>query len=232
MTNLKRLLVLSLAMLALTACDIRQKILMMGDSNMVLSMNTYTNMLFAGYGLGGAVPAWLMTPVAVSGSGLRHLYPIDAQDRANWTQTLKSLAFRDRDFDGIVINLGLNDCTVQPLLGIPFTVARADYDRRIDDFITLLPASVPIIWIDAPYGRPGYNDSCVTEVNLALQRAVTRYRGRITYLNVNNELNALAQDVPAKGVYYRFGPDRLHFADAAKERLAVKIYQLLAPRLH
>lgn len=195
---IKRVVTLMLVLMC-TACDVRGRVLFIGDSNLALQAHIFISALWAGIGYGviqPKPPAYLTTWIPVSGSGFK--------DSELWTSTLKSVG-RAQTFDAVVLSMGVNDsgtggCTT-------------NMPARINAVINALPPNIPIIIVDVPYvGNPNYNVWCSYYINLELQR-VKDINPRVLYINTNTVLNAVPISV-------RFSPDGVHYADGGAHAIA------------
>lgn len=181
-------------------CPVRGRVLMVGDSNTVLSAETLVGYLWSGSGNGTWVtppPSYLLSFAAVSGSGFKDAQPADPNAPA-WVPTLDAIDAA-QEFDAVVLALGVNDATTGN--------CTAGLDGKIDDVIDELPANIPIVLVDAPYvPSSNYSNTCLVNVNLALQAATSRYSPRIRYVNINAALSNAGLSYPngwfSDGVHY------------------------------
>ena len=184
---MRNIALILLACIAL-GCDVRGKVLFVGDSNTVLTAPD----LIAAFWTNGV--AYEPSFPAVSGSGYGHALPLNGVP--GWAPALAQL-----DGDAVVLALGLNDCLPGPA-GTNYQNP-TQYAALIDTVIDSLPPSAPIVLVDAPYvTSTSYAFSCIVNVNLALQAATARYAPRTTYLNVNNVINGVSGAKYVDGVHY------------------------------
>jgi hypothetical protein len=203
---MKRLACL-LLVLAATACDLNGRVLLVGDSNISMSATTYASYLYSGYEVGGTwempAPAYLPTIAVVPGSGFAHAYDSDP-NTPNWVPALERIDAAG-EWDAVVLNMGVNDA----MTGM-CTTGLAD---KIDALYGALPADIPIIVLDAPYvPSSSYSQTCLVDVNLALQAAHYRWSPRTTYINVNDTIGS----VPAN---QRYLSDGIHYSPASQQKI-------------
>lgn len=220
---MKRLL--CLLALAVLGCDLRARVLFVGDSNMAFSAATYSGLFYGGFESGGPIPRWLPTFAAMPGSGFRDAYASGTID--GWASAVADAAASSA-FDGSVLNLGGNDALVGARIsGEPVFAIGADYPGRIDAVLAGMPK--PVVIIDAPYLPSAlYSQSALVQVNLALQAATHRCNSAYganacLYLNVNNVLAT----VPAAERYV----DSMHFSRRSQVAIGREILRVLDPLL-
>lgn len=207
--------ILALALLAGYGCPVRGRVLMVGDSNVLLSAPTYIGLLDNGSAQNGWIqpaPGYLLTFKAIGGAGFKDVQPADP-NAPNWIPTLESVR-TSHTFDAVVLALGVND-------GINgYCVPRPTVDQKIDALIAALPPSVPIIVLDAAHASAAnYNMACIIAVNDALQDAIHRHGERVMVrINSNAALSTA-------GIAYPSGwfTDGLHYRPAAQYVLAEQI---------
>lgn len=199
-------LVAALALLVLTSCDVRGRVLFVGDSNTVLHADVFTSYLYGGVGDGVVLatpPAYLPTFAAVSGAGYR--------DTAAWVESLESVDAA-HDFDAVVLALGLNDAAASG--------CTADMPAKITAVIDALPADVPILLLNAPFvPSTVFNQTCILGVNVGLLWE-SQANARVTLIEVNGILNAMPAPV------LRFA-DGVHYSDPAAFEIAEAIVAAL-----
>lgn len=198
---MKRLaLLLLLPLLTAFSCNVSgRRVLFVGDSQTAMNANVFAGYLFGGYGQGGAwktpAPAFLPTFAAVPGARLL--------DSADWAATLATV---EPDYDAVVLELGQNDAIAGS--------CTAGLDAHIDEVVAALPAGIPVVWLDAPYVPSAmYSQSCLVQVNLALQAAYWRHYPRIVYVNTN----AVLAGVPAS---QRWLADGVHWSQTSAYTIA------------
>jgi len=190
-------------------------VVLVGDSNIMLSAGHFSALLYGGWlNEGGGVPGYLPTIATLPGTGLR--------DQA-WPLAIEEIVDA-QDFEASAVALTVNDCMGARYPGeVPYVFEAQDYAARIDAIMRALPAG-PVVWIDAPYAtHPAYDVACLGQVNTALQNAVSRWPGRLLYLNVNDVLALL----PANKRFL----DGIHYTIDAQVRIGQRIHELLAPVL-
>lgn len=181
-------------------CDVTGRtVLLIGDSQISTNAEVYAAYMFSGSGNGSwkmPAPAMLPTFAVVPGAAFAH---------EDWIPTLQSIDAA-QEFDAVVLALGINDgiagqCTT-------------DLANKIDALIAELPASVPIIVVDAFYPpSANYSFACLEQVNTELQAAFYRWAPRTTYINSNTVISSL----PAN---QRFTADQVHISKAAAFKMA------------
>jgi lysophospholipase L1-like esterase len=171
--------VLLAALLALCACDIRGRVLFVGDSNTVYAAPVWQPMVYGGIGLDPwHAPGWLPTQAAIPGASL-----------VDWPESVSAIAAA-QGFDATIVALGLNDCMVHGV---------APTNDQLDELFDALPAG-RIVILDAPYA-PGVDQACLRFVNLGLQQQASKRNA--TYVNVNDILDALPESERyGYGVHY------------------------------
>jgi hypothetical protein len=150
----------------------RAIVLFAGDSNIVLAAGGITNNLISFF---HTEHAYVPVFASRTGAGIRQSdCPKRVRcDTFDYWQVKLGETLAKVDVDALVTNLGINDTDV---LGSATTPGYADYGRKIDWLMKLLPKGKPVFWTDLPCDlEPHDRQTGCSAVNTALREAPNRW---------------------------------------------------------